>query len=230
MSKYTGTALLWIAVMISLIHQNLIWRGQRGVPAAFEKCWCARKRFPERQGVKYRSAGTGEHRPTSSTGWLNDILIHLRIKSHSESTFSFFAHVHDTVVQRVQLKKSVGGLPQLEYGFMSLPVHYIPASWTGTLFPLSHQHRRRPLISITLHFLSVLIQTRGSQLCLIAGKLYSTHMAVTGHVAGKVLLKVITSQSLTVMRWESRAGKGRRRGECGRSWTLQIKLSEMKSF
>lgn len=53
------------------------------------------------------------------------------------------------------------------------------------LFPLSHQHQRCPFVSITHHFLSVLIQTHGSQLCLIACKLHSTHMAVTVYVPGK---------------------------------------------
>lgn len=68
----------------------------------------------------------------------------------------------------------------------------------GPYFPCQHQNGRRPLVSITLHFLSVLIQTHGSQLCLIAGKLHNTHIAVTR--AREVLLKVITLQSLSVMR------------------------------
>lgn len=123
------------------------------------------------------------------------MLTHLGIKSHSKSSFSFFALVHDFVVQCTCFQKSVyvlcvGGLLLLDYVLMELPVQYILASWTAihdqsALFPLSHQQKRCPFVSITLHFLFALIQTRESQLCLIAGKLHSTHMAVIVHVPGK---------------------------------------------
>lgn len=49
----------------------------------------------------------------------------------------------------------------------------------------SHQQWSRPFVSITLHFPSVLIQTHGSQLCLIAGKLHGARMAVTVYILGK---------------------------------------------
>lgn len=51
-------------------------------------------------------------------------------------------------------------------------------------FP-SHQHGRRPLVSITLHPLRALIQIHGSQLRLIAGKLHGAQIAVSVYVEGK---------------------------------------------